>query len=264
MRLEVNETNAPAIALYRKAGYECFARVPAYYEDGGNALRFEKNLLPPGARTAPPYFHQSTEFTCGSACMMMALAWADPAFRPDPTIEFRLWREATTIFMSSGPGGCGPHGIAVALKRRGLQPEIHVSEPGPYFLDTVRSAEKRRVMRITHDEFIRESGEIGIVTRLTPLDESALINALDNDGAAILLVSGYRMVRRGVPHWIFAFGREGRHILVHDPAARRDERGRAISTATYAVPWARLDTMMRYGRNELRASVLLQKGKRPV
>ena len=42
-----------------------------YYEDGGDALRFEKPLAPAPAalEAAPPYFHQSTEFTCGPACI---------------------------------------------------------------------------------------------------------------------------------------------------------------------------------------------------
>ena len=78
--------------------------------------------------------HQSTEFTCGPACIMMALAWADRAFTPPPLLEFQLWREATTIYMTSGPGGCEVYGLAVTLKRHGLDPEIHVSRPGPYFL----------------------------------------------------------------------------------------------------------------------------------
>ena len=39
--------------------------------------------------------------------------------------------------------------MAVALKRHGLAPEIYVSRPGPYFLDTVTSADKRRVMQLT-------------------------------------------------------------------------------------------------------------------
>ena len=60
----------------------------------------------PALKAAPPYIHQTTEFTCGPACIMMALAWADRSFKPEPAFEFRLWRESTTIFMSSGPGGC--------------------------------------------------------------------------------------------------------------------------------------------------------------
>jgi Peptidase_C39 like family len=43
-----------------------------YYEDGGDALRFEKRLVPNLRALAPPYFHQTTEFTCGPACIMMA------------------------------------------------------------------------------------------------------------------------------------------------------------------------------------------------
>lgn len=47
MRLEVHETNAAAISRYRKSGYRQFGCHAAYYEDGGDALRFEKPL---GAR----------------------------------------------------------------------------------------------------------------------------------------------------------------------------------------------------------------------
>ena len=106
----------------------------AYYENGGDALRFEKRLV--AARRAagrPPYFHQTTDFTCGPACIMMALAWADRAFKPAPALEFPLWREATTIFSGAGPGGCEPYGMAVTLKRHGLRPEVYVSRPGAVF-----------------------------------------------------------------------------------------------------------------------------------
>lgn len=47
VRLEVHETNAAAIACYRKSGYRQFGCHAAYYGDGGDALRFEKAL---GAR----------------------------------------------------------------------------------------------------------------------------------------------------------------------------------------------------------------------
>lgn len=50
VRLEVHETNGPAISRYRKSGYEQFGRIAAYYEDGGDALRFEKPLVAHNAR----------------------------------------------------------------------------------------------------------------------------------------------------------------------------------------------------------------------
>jgi ribosomal protein S18 acetylase RimI-like enzyme len=265
LRLEVHQRNARAIGLYRKAGYREFGRYHQYYQDQGHALRFEKRLSPALARLAdaPPYFHQTTEFTCGPACILMALASADRAFRPSPAVEFRLWREATTIFMLSGPGGCEPFGMAVALKRHGLSPEIFVTRPGPYFLDTVQSAEKQRVMRITQEDFVHEAKTLGVAIHLTRAGESVLMPALDAGAAAIVLVSGYRMTPRGQPHWVFVFGREGRFVLLHDPAAHRDERGRAAAPETYAVPLPAFMRMTRCGRDNLRAAILIRKGPAP-
>jgi ribosomal protein S18 acetylase RimI-like enzyme len=282
IRLEVHQTNHAAISRYRKSGYREFGRHRGYYEDGGDALRFEKRLVPNSAvlKSAPPYFHQTTEFTCGPACMMMALAWAHTwadalsdgrtsspvrpragrRFKPAPAFEFRLWREATTIFTGSGPGGCEPYGMAVALKRHGLAPEVYVSRPGPYFLDTVKSADRRRVMELTQLDFRREAEALDIPIHMTPVNESVLMRALDAGSVAIVLVSGYHMVPRGKPHWIFAFGRDGRHVLMHDPAAIRDDQGMAAAAETYAVPWTAFERVTHLGRERLSAAIVIRKG----
>jgi len=44
MRLEVRPDNRAATALYRAAGYEPFARIEHYYEDGAPAGRYRKSL----------------------------------------------------------------------------------------------------------------------------------------------------------------------------------------------------------------------------
>jgi ribosomal protein S18 acetylase RimI-like enzyme len=46
IRLEVHVRNHAAIARYRKQGYEEFGRHRRYYDDGGDALRFQKALTP--------------------------------------------------------------------------------------------------------------------------------------------------------------------------------------------------------------------------
>jgi hypothetical protein len=258
----VHEKNDPAIALYRKAGYREFGRHKEYYGDRGNALRFEKRLHPvlSGRHAPPPYFHQTTEFTCGPACILMALAWADPAFRASPALEYTLWREATTIFMSGGPGGCEPYGLAVALRRHGLHPELFVSRSGPYFVDTVRAEDRRRVMRVAQAEFQREAGEMRIPSHVFPLGESALIDAFDNGAVAIVLVAGYHGVRRRIPHWVFAFGHGGRSIFLHDPAAVRDDHGNALAAETFAVPTPVFQRWSRTGSDKLQAAILIRKG----
>jgi ribosomal protein S18 acetylase RimI-like enzyme len=262
MRLEVHQTNHAAISRYRKSGYRQFARRRAYYEDGGDALRFEKRLVPDAAalRNAPPYFHQTTDFTCGPACIMMALAWADRNFKPRPEFELALWREATTIFSGAGPGGCEPYGMALTLRRHGLRPEIYVSRPGPYFLDSVKSADRRRVMQLAQADFQWKARADDIPTHLTPVSESVLMSVFDAGNVAIVLVSGYHMIPRGVPHWIFAFGRDGAHVLMHDPAAMRDDQGMAAAAESYALPWTAFERVIHVGRERLSAAIVIRKG----
>jgi ribosomal protein S18 acetylase RimI-like enzyme len=128
LRLEVREDNEAAITLYKTAGYRRIGRVADYYEDGMAALRFEKLLRGPEAPdVATPFYEQTADFTCGSACLLMALArFRSPDFL-DPVWEIRLWREATTVFMLSGPGGCEPFGLAMVAREHGLDPEVWCS-----------------------------------------------------------------------------------------------------------------------------------------
>jgi ribosomal protein S18 acetylase RimI-like enzyme len=54
IRLEVHETNAAALARYRKSGYREFGRHVRYYEDGGDALRRRTSIRPPSLPAGRP------------------------------------------------------------------------------------------------------------------------------------------------------------------------------------------------------------------
>ncbi|WP_440588197.1 peptidase C39 family protein [Bradyrhizobium genomosp. III] len=62
-----------------------------------------------------PLYRQKRKFTCGPSSLMMVMSALDERYQPNETAELEIWREATTIH-----GGCGPVGLALALKRRGL------------------------------------------------------------------------------------------------------------------------------------------------
>lgn len=55
LRLEVHPHNAGARRLYARAGYRAFGQYRRFYEDGADATRMEKSLLPARqAESAPP------------------------------------------------------------------------------------------------------------------------------------------------------------------------------------------------------------------
>lgn len=259
LRLEVSTRNVPAIGLYRRLGYHEFGRFTDYYEDHTDALRFEKRLSPPAPRrpSLTPYYPQSTDFTCGPACMLMAWGRFEPALDLDRTRELRLWRESTLIYMTTGHGGCEPFGMAVALDKRGLRTEVFVNQHGPLFLDSVRDQDKREVMTLTQTDFRDQAEAAGITVNYRSLRRDELLQRLDAGATVIMLVSSYRMLRERVPHWVVLHDHDDDHVFIHDPWIEPDRFESETAAADLPIPIDEFDRMAQYGRSKLRAAVVV-------
>ncbi|AXS42642.1 GNAT family N-acetyltransferase/peptidase C39 family protein [Breoghania sp. L-A4] len=260
LRLEVRADNAAACGLYRSRGYRACGQVPDYYEDGMTALRFEKLLHDTGfANAAAPYYQQSTEFTCGPACLAMALKHFESGVELTQRLELRLWREATTIYLASGHGGCGPYGLAVAAVRRGLAAEIRINTTDFLFLASVRDPEKQRVMRIAQQDYRDEAARLGIKDRREILGPRELAEQVAGGAVALVLISGYQMFRRKEPHWVLVHSSDARHLVIHDPWLEYEGFESATDSSNLPIPDAAFDRMARWGRAGVRAQVLLRR-----
>ncbi|CCG09387.1 GNAT family N-acetyltransferase/peptidase C39 family protein [Pararhodospirillum photometricum] len=260
MRLEVRPDNAGAIALYRARGYRDFAIYQKYYEDLSDALRMSKSLL--GALrdidSKVPLYHQTLPFSCGAACLMMAMHALDASQPMDQTQEIRLWREATTIFMTSGHGGCGPHGLALAAHRRGFRAEVYVSETGPLFVESVRDPRKREVLRLVHEEFEGDCHRAGVPVIPRALSVADVTTVVAQGGVPIVLVSQYRLLREKAPHWVVVSAVDDHCIYVNDPDVDlSEETSSSLECLRLPIPRRDFESMARFGRSRLRASVVL-------
>jgi ribosomal protein S18 acetylase RimI-like enzyme len=260
MRLEVKAGNAPAIALYERFGYREFGRLPDYYEDHAEAIRLEKRIIghAPASARQVPYYAQTTEFTCGPAAMMIAMAAAGLEPKFGQRLEFDLWREANGIYLASTPGGCDPFGIAVALARRGLSVSIHVSRPGPYFMARHRQTKSHQLMKTVEALFRDETEELNIPVHHAPLLRKGLVAALDRGAVAISLISTYRMYRTRGPHWIVAYDHDEDYIFAHDPFVDAEELEVAMDKAAIAIPREEFDVITAFGPERLRATIVVE------
>jgi ribosomal protein S18 acetylase RimI-like enzyme len=258
LRLEVREDNASAIHLYERMGYRRIGRYLDYYEDHANALRYEKRLRGDALSTSVRYYEQTTDFTCGPCCVMMALGHLRKDYAMSPVEEIKLWRQATTVFMMAGLGGCDPHGLAVSAARNGLAASIHVSREGSLFLESVRDPEKRRVMELAQEDFRHQTIAFDIPIHHRPLDVAAIRGALAEGALAIVLISAYRMFGKKVPHWVLVVGDDGRHLFIHDPWVEDRSRETHNDAANLPIPYADFEHMARWGREPLRAAVVLR------
>ncbi len=263
LRLEVHPDNAGAIALYEQAGYFRFGLYRQYYDDNSDALRYEKRVLfePPGGTALKvPYYSQTTPFTCGPACLLMAMRSLEPGRAMDRTGELQLWRESTTIFMMSGHGGCGPHGLALAAHRRGFAVQAYISHKGPLFLNGVRSEEKKDVMRVVHEDFRKQVQESGIDVHYAPVSMRKIKKALQAGGVPLVLVSTYRFSSSKAPHWVVVVGLDDRFVYINDPDADPDHMRTATDNANLPILRKQFERMTSFGKNRLRACVILSAG----
>jgi ribosomal-protein-alanine acetyltransferase len=261
IRLEVRKDNEGAIGLYESLGYRRFGVLTDYYEDHEDAVRCRKSLAPQLGldMVRVPYYAQTTDFTCGPAALMMAMGALeqDSPVPLDRKLELRLWREATTIFMMAGHGGCGPHGLALSAWHRGFGVEVYVNDRRPMLLDSVRSPEKKEVMRLVQEDMIEELEAHAVPIHHRALQSEELAALFARGGIPLVLISSYRIYREKFPHWVVITGFDTRYIYVHDPFVDEEEGESIADCINMPIPRREFEAMSRYGRANQRAAVVI-------
>lgn len=260
LRLEVHTANTPAIRLYERLGYKPFGVYHDYYEDHGDALRLQKRVLPyphDAQHRQIPFFAQTTEFSCGPASLMMAMAALSPEYRPSRSDELRIWRDATTIFMTSGHGGCGPHGLALAAWRRGYRARVVVSQEGPLFLEGVRRQEKKSVLIQVHNDFLDDLSGTDVEVAVGQPDIRLLADAIAAGEIPLVLISSWSYDERKSPHWVLVTAVDDRFVYIHDPDVDVKEHGSAFDNEYRPIELATFGRSMQFGQHRLRAALLV-------
>jgi len=259
IRLEVAKNNETAISLYKGLGYKIFGSYEAYYEGNIDALRMQKNIrqLQSLQQLTPyPWYQQTTEFTCGPSSLMMAMAKLDDSIALNQQLELDIWREATTIYMTSGHGGCHPFGLALAAYKRGFAVQVYVNLTGPLFIGGVRSQHKKDIMQAVENQFRQQVEQADITVHCADLTLEGL-NAHIRDGASVIsLISTYQLDDKKAPHWVCVTEIDNDYLYVHDPDP--DDLD-VESLDCQHIPIAKQDfyAMSYFGKERLRTAVVI-------
>lgn len=163
----------------------------------------------------PAYVRQKTDFTCGPASALMALAHASGGAPHEVSHclrdEMELWRESTYSL------GVGPYGLAAALARRGQSVEVVVTHEGPVVGLTRAHAASPAARRAIHRQHVDEARALGVRDRIGDWGLSELRAALEQGHSAIVLVDLEDLNGEQTPHWVYVWGIMGEHALIHDP-----------------------------------------------
>jgi ribosomal protein S18 acetylase RimI-like enzyme len=259
LRLEVSVDNNAAIRLYESLGFQQFGLYHDYYEDHRDALRYQKCIRryqPLLQQKSVQWFRQTTRFTCGPAALMMAMHALDQRYQATQEQELLIWREATTIFMTSGHGGCHPVGLALAAKQRGFQAEVWINQTGALFVDGVRGEEKKQIVELVDTCFKQQAQLHGLQLHYANITQDTLFTALQSGALALVLISTYSMDRKKTPHWVVVSGFDKDCLYIHDPDPD-DERQNELDCQYIPIAREDFDRMSSFGKNRLRTALII-------
>ena len=260
LRLEVSVTNTAAIKLYESIGYQQFGIYRDYYEDHKDALRYQKLIRHYSGSSNHRSVHwlkQTTQFTCGPAALMMAMHSLNRKYQPSQEEEINIWRDATTVFMTSGHGGSHPIGLALAAHRRHYQAEVWINQSGTLFVDGVRNTDNKLIVELVDNSFKSEAEKLKIKINYGNITQNELIRAYEAGALPLILISTYAMDRKKVPHWVVMSGYDEDCLYMHD--SDPDEHRQSELDCQY-IPIARedFDRMSCFGKNRLRTAVIIR------
>jgi hypothetical protein len=175
-----------------------------------------------------PYYAQSSEFTCGPACVLMVMKHFDRELEIGRELEFEVWRQSNMI----GIKGADPFGLSVPLIDAGYDVRLITQRKRTVDYESW----KRRLLRnFTSEEIelsifgMRENRQRAIsrnlpVTYKRPVVADVL-REIREGYVPIALVHMGIVHSLNIPHWIVVTDIDDEHVLFNDPYPPKGRKG---------------------------------------
>ncbi|MEU6764996.1 peptidase C39 family protein [Streptomyces sp. NPDC046853] len=202
----------------------------------------------------PPYYGQTTHFTCGAVTALIAQTHAGVLAHQDldRRAELALWRDATNF------PACEPVRLGVAVRRAwpSSPVTIHLDTDRPVLLDHYPDGEQewRALLQRTSRT---DAGQLGVPIDPHRLSLSEIRGALGRGNHVLLLLSLAGMQGFDVPHWVLCHGAVPGALVIDDPWANAATGDTWVDAHLLPVPDASLDTMSTLSDEPFRGAVTI-------
>ncbi|MFJ9427322.1 peptidase C39 family protein [Streptomyces sp. NPDC101249] len=204
------------------------------------------------ASEPPPYYGQTTRFTCGAVTALVALSHlgALPRAEFDRRAELTLWRAATNF------PACEPVGLGVAVRRTwpSSPVAVHLDADGPVLLDHL-AGDEREWRAVLQRASRADAAGMGVPVDPERLTVAGIRDAVGRGERVLLLVSLAVMQGFAVPHWVVCHGVVPGAVLIDDPWSHAPAGDTWVDAHLLPVPDGSLDTMSTLGEDGFRGAV---------
>ncbi|MFE9827864.1 peptidase C39 family protein [Streptomyces halstedii] len=226
----------------------------AQAEDAAGPATGYVRWLHDGSVAEPPYYGQTTHFTCGAVTALVAQAHAGalPDAALDRRAELTLWRDATNH------PACEPVGLGVAVRRAwpSSPVTVHLDTDRPVLLDHYPENE-REWRALLQDTSRTEAERTGVPVDPRHLPLAAIRSAIGRREHVLLLVSLDGMQGFDVPHWVLCHGVVPGAVVIEDPWANASTGDTWVDAHLLPVADPALDTMSVLSADRFRGAVTI-------
>jgi hypothetical protein len=184
-----------------------------------------------------PYYEQTSDFTCGPACVLMVMKHFDPKIRLTRQLEFEVWRHCNMI----GTKGADPFGLAVPLVDAGFDVQLIIQHK------TIAST-KRWKRRLIRAGFTRQEAQLSIfgiqqnkaraLARNLPVQYKRpevrhIAEAVNGGRVPIALVHMGVVHSLNIPHWVVVTDVREKWIVFNDPYPPKGRKGLRLTEVEF-------------------------------
>ncbi|MGZ3569266.1 MAG: peptidase C39 family protein [Syntrophales bacterium] len=168
-----------------------------------------------------PYYAQSSEFSCGPACVLMIFKFFNTHLKLNRALEFEVWRQCNMI----GVRGADPFGMSVPLLDAGY--EVHLVTQRRIMIDPDLWKSNMQELRLTpEDEDLAVFGIAenkkralgrGLTVVYSRLTVGRVAKSFHEGFIPMALVHMGVVHQLDIPHWVVVTDVGDDHVAFNDP-----------------------------------------------
>jgi hypothetical protein len=242
-----------------------FAAMRAPYQSaaGTEGVRGYVLWLNPVTHDEPPYYAQTSTFTCGAVTALLASeirgsrGFSVDGNNRDRELEF--WRQASNF------PACEPIGLAVALRgaidgAAGTAPvDVFLDTNGPALLETFPDGFDRKFREELQANSLQQALSSDITVHRDRLSIEVLASRIQAGDLALLLIDTQLMYGFAVPHWVLAHSVEQGLVIIDDPTISHTWGETWVDAHEIPISLESLDQMVAWGDDGYRGAVFIRR-----
>jgi hypothetical protein len=140
---------------------------------------------------------------------------------------------------------------------QGFRVEVYVSDEGVHLGESVRSEEKREVMRLVQEDMEEQLQASNVPITIGTITDTEMEAAFSAGAIPLVMISSWQIYGERFPHWVVVTGFDEHFVYVNDPYVDHEQGETALDSIHMPIARERFASMARYGRVKLQAVVFL-------